>query len=266
MQDLEITRRIDKICKPILVHLPIQAVAFARFYDDHRRFCLSNSNAFITTFVDDPKYFLSVPQPRLPQGFTMQVRVFDSESVAKVGDPKLRALYEEMASDTCKGLGLQPALSILQRKDGYFDEFSFFPGQYDINPYESLLQSQEVLQHFMFYFLEHAAEIIRNTVPVRAHGTQISPLNDSAKKLCLQVMQTKKYYIDSNRYLTKREAHCAHLLASNKNSREISVGMGISIRTAEEYIENVKTKMQLTSKQELPAALCSLGFDRLVEF
>ena len=69
-----------------------------------------------------------------------------------------------------------------------------------------------------------------------------------------------------NAYLTKREAHCAHLITKNFCSREIAEVMGISIRTVEEYIENIKFKTQLLNKSKLQAFLCQSGFDRLIEF
>lgn len=269
MLGIEAFKAIEKICKPLTTHLPVQVVSYARFYPDGRRICLSNSPDFIHHFVDKNDYFRSVPNPRLAGGLNSMVRIADVNALIVTTDSRLKTLYTNMMSDGVGILKTQPPYSLLSSKPGYFEEFSFFPSVYQVGAYERLISNHDVLLHFTFYFLEKAFDIIRtceatffdNAELVRAEN--IAVLNN-----CLQTMKTKKYFFDSgmNSYLTRREAQCAYLITKNLSSREIALAMNISVRTAEEYIENIKLKSQLSNKNKLQAFLCKSGFDRMLEF
>jgi DNA-binding CsgD family transcriptional regulator len=269
MQNLETYKLIDRICKPITKNLPIQIVSYARFYPNATRLCLSTSPNFSNHFVETKDYFRSLPNPTMVSGLNSMVRIADVNALIVTTDSKLKGFYENMMSDGIGIFRVQPPYSILVSKPGYFEEFSFFPSVDDKGAYETLIANHDVLRHFMFYFLEQAHELIRQTVPLNFQNNEHLKVNtETANGLCLQAMQTKKYFLDTdtNLYLTKREAHCAHLITKNLNSREIAEAMNISNRTVEEYIDKIKLKSQITNKNKLQSYLCQTGFDHLLEF
>lgn len=59
--------------------------------------------------------------------------------------------------------------------------------------------------------------------------------------------------------LTGKQSECAFLLTLGKTAREISVLLGLSKRTVEHYIENMKNKMYCHSKSELIENLVANG-------
>ena len=52
-------------------------------------------------------------------------------------------------------------------------------------------------------------------------------------------------------YLSKRESECLYLYARGKIARDIAIMLGLSRRTVEHYLDKVKTKMGVASKNEL---------------
>ena len=60
--------------------------------------------------------------------------------------------------------------------------------------------------------------------------------------------------------LTQKELECIDHLLVGKTAVEIAKALGISIRTAETHLSNIKDKLYCTSKSQLIAQLMKLGF------
>ncbi|CAM2944449.1 transcriptional regulator LuxR [Legionella steigerwaltii] len=54
-----------------------------------------------------------------------------------------------------------------------------------------------------------------------------------------------------NIYLSRREKECLQFLIRGKNTREVAQILGLSKRTVEHYLENIKNKMSVNTKSEL---------------
>jgi DNA-binding CsgD family transcriptional regulator len=65
----------------------------------------------------------------------------------------------------------------------------------------------------------------------------------------------------NNQYLSKRELECLHLAIRGKSARQAAIELGISQRTVEEYLNNIKLKMRVKSKSEMIDAGVNLLFD-----
>ena len=63
-------------------------------------------------------------------------------------------------------------------------------------------------------------------------------------------------------YLTNREAHCALFLLLGHTSKDIASLMGISPRTVEYYVSQIKVKIQVKRKSEISIALLKTDFIR----
>lgn len=61
-------------------------------------------------------------------------------------------------------------------------------------------------------------------------------------------------------YLTSREAECMSLFARGHTMRTAAEEMGISIRTVESYLANVKERLEIHSKSAVITALYNSGF------
>lgn len=90
---------------------------------------------------------------------------------------------------------------------------------------------------------------------------------DSFKQL--QFAPYCHYYIEEGNtelYLTMREAQVVLLSMMGKTAKEVSRRLGISFRTVEYYLENVKRKLDCDSKREaINRLLCSNFLVNLIE-
>lgn len=267
MQELHLYKEIDKICKPITQHLPIGLFSMIRFYPDGRRICISNSGTYISNFA--VKYIDSVPQPELPTKSDSGIRIADVNGLIAMANSNFKTVFLKMVEQLERDFTTLVPFEILMAKPDYLDEFAFFPSNTHHSAYETLRSNYDVLRHFTFYFLDQASEIIRYAPRYKFINNQPPVCTvTSSNSLCIQAMKTKKYFLntDTNTYLTKREAHCAHLITRNLSSREIAEIMSISGRTVEEYINNIKLKTEILHKSKLQDYLIRSGFDRMIEF
>lgn len=267
---------VKKITKPLLKNLPVNTFVYARFYPNGKRLSLSNSEAFLDHHVDKDtymdgaekrNYFKSVPTPQIAENLNSMIRIADVNALIMTTNSAMKDFYLQMLEDTSRFLNLQAAYSILIAKPNYYEEFIFFADNKHRRAYETFMSNHDVLQHFRFYFLEKAYHLIRQTKILDETPFDNETVFQNNKD-ALEAMKTQKFFIDTDAsiYLTKREAHCAHLITRNFNAREISEQMKISQRTVEEYIQNIKLKSQILNKSKLQSYLCQLGFDNLVEF
>lgn len=56
---------------------------------------------------------------------------------------------------------------------------------------------------------------------------------------------------DKKNMLSAREKQCAHYLLNGMTAKEIGLKLGLSFRTIEAYIENMKMKLRCRNKIEL---------------
>lgn len=60
-----------------------------------------------------------------------------------------------------------------------------------------------------------------------------------------------------NAYLSKREKDCLYHYVRSKSTREISQILGLSKRTIEHYLENIKQKLHVSTRSELIDKVCN---------
>lgn len=63
------------------------------------------------------------------------------------------------------------------------------------------------------------------------------------------------------KYLTERETQCAQKLVKGLTNAEVGRELGLSTRTIEFYVRNMRTKLQVSNKNELVDCLKSVKLD-----
>ncbi len=61
----------------------------------------------------------------------------------------------------------------------------------------------------------------------------------------------KSEYILDGAHLTSREVQCLRLLQQGKTAKQTAKELHLSYRTVESYLDNIKVKLDATSKAEL---------------
>ncbi len=87
---------------------------------------------------------------------------------------------------------------------------------------------------------------IKHSYLAHINASTSSPVGDGPVS---KPLRQREYYRDG--YLTARESECIKLLILNKKLIEIAEELGLSKRTVEFYMKNVRTRFDLRKKAEM---------------
>lgn len=157
----------------------------------------------------------------------------------------------------------------------HYKELYYFVSKRDDSYHDFCLHNLDVLYQFVKYFTEKAKKIIEkasvnqiiipsNFIPPEKIANFDFNISDSNQKIerFLKGIATNKYYLlrdPYNRYLTQREYECIKWLILGKSADEIGMILGISRRTVEDYIKNIKFNFNCRKITRLIYHLTKLG-------
>ncbi len=169
-------------------------------------------------------------------------------------------------------------LTIIEKHDTYADFFHFGTTHDNYIAPELLVTKLDYLYRFIAYFKQKA-----NPIVVEAEKTRFKLLVPQAKQITLNdlndtLIQTQddhdllhklfkktevtRLYLGSefnNSYLTRREMDVLRLMKDGQKPVEIAKSMGLSVRTLETHLKNIKAKLKCKTLFELGFALGTLG-------
>ena len=94
-------------------------------------------------------------------------------------------------------------------------------------------------------------------------------LNDQVKIITSQTHSTCKLYFIGGTfpdvYFTTREAECMALLLKGKSIKDTSIVLGISLRTVESYVKNMRIKLGCRNKHHLIETVFTTAFPKVAE-
>ncbi len=158
--------------------------------------------------------------------------------------------------------------------NGTREIFELYSHENDPNTQNFALSHEDILQHAYQFFLDQTFSLRKNaqkeplvktlTVP----KTEITPLSLSKENVDSdQNYPIRRYFLHGatheGEYLTAQEARCLKLLFQCRSTTQIGKTLGLSSRTVEHYINQVKLKLDCSTKAELYDVLMSLGFHKL---
>lgn len=73
--------------------------------------------------------------------------------------------------------------------------------------------------------------------------------------------QQNNMHLLENKFLSKREKECLNQIVRGKSARAIADLLGLSKRTVEGYLENIKNKLNVSTKSELIAKIFDKNFN-----
>lgn len=115
----------------------------------------------------------------------------------------------------------------------------------------------DLLQRFIHFFTDQAQELLKaaeaNKIylpsPQKINTERVNNivLSNQVRKEFIENTKINRYFIlneSDNLYLTQRQAECAKLLVNGFTAKQISKIIGISHRTIEGYLLDIKQKIQ----------------------
>lgn len=170
-----------------------------------------------------------------------------------------------LTEDLVNKLSLQRGICIFRRKENYVDVYYIASTKNTTsNIYDLYLNNPQTIFRLIDFFQEAIAPKLplahkdfflpymdgcRLKLPGISHDSSTKDLQDFYAATNL-----KKYSLDNESQkfsLSLRELQCLHLIAHGYTSKDIANELGLSYRTVEHYLVNIRNKVECTDKTEL---------------
>ncbi len=242
------TNEMHTICEPIKKFFGATYFSYVELYPPNIRIqlCMSSVDWVEFYYKNFPKYFKKTEEDE------------DDESGLFTWDmvPSRKLVNADMRNYFNIANGV-----ILVREKGDHCESFFFAGTSDNYRAQHLfVNNQDLLERFASYFKEKAAHLIKEAkkqpiiMPPPYPSLHLPNKMDSSS-------YSKDVFIEDTRVtsadqttginLSAREKECLHLYVRGKTAKEIGKALHLSNRTIENYLQNIKLKLGLSSKSQL---------------
>lgn len=161
--------------------------------------------------------------------------------------------------------------------------FFFSTDAENYNQLEYYWNHLDLLEHFIAYFRDKSADLIKEcegsrlVLPAEFRQTPAKYLlqnNETEvavdrQKFLTALMQHKGdallLFLQDYEPLTKRERQCLELLLQESTATRIAEKLNLSVRTVEDYLERIKSKLGCSTKQELIVRLTAYSSKSLIK-
>lgn len=244
-------KKIDQICKTLYQTTPITYFCYQRVYFDDRYTLLPTHPSMVDYFwknrLIQDLWLFSESARSISSGlyFWHMARLFSTP------------IQREIAHGVSKQIGLTEGIDIIERHHDFFDVYTFASN--DLNIYKV---SISFLRQFIFYFKKEGYLLCRNAWEEKLdvsfnlpsqNNFSLPPTTWDNNLYNNDSFNLDKYYLFSrsaDTFLTKREIDCLRQMANGKTSKEAALLLGISYRTVDKHIENIKLRLECHSVRE----------------
>jgi LuxR family quorum-sensing system transcriptional regulator SolR len=253
---------IDDLCAHIK-KIGVTYFSHTRIFDDGSRFDLNNNPVMIEQFYfnKDEIYKAYAPEvnPRTVETDIVCLDSFHNNKAAEF----LRECY-----------GIDHMIVKIDKHDGYCDSWNFGTSRNNHGFYATFFRNQEMIKLFIEFYLSKAEDIIEAcskdriiVVSDSAPSTNDIIMPGADARVCDEVhsallAQINKLKIGSCEHLTKTEIRCCQLLLEGMSRKEIANILCKSPRTIDTHIQNIRQKLNCSTKAQMMSVLRSMGFIR----
>lgn len=241
---------INEISQPLFQNTDIVYFKYTRLYNNGSFFIL-NSRADILQYITDQKLYLKPTEIHLFERYLLM-----SLNIA----PSERNVIHEVLKVYRDRFQLGNFFYINDVKKQYIQSFVFATQENNHDIISYYLNNKDILDKYSCYFMDKAAGIIQAAhafmvqLPEwalfiqehRARAVEVSDFEDT-------IIPERLYISDElgEIHFTKREFECLRRYARGSAAKVIAYDLGISPRTVECHIDNIKRKLGCHSKSQL---------------
>jgi DNA-binding CsgD family transcriptional regulator len=160
--------------------------------------------------------------------------------------------------------GLDNFFYFVKGNINYVDFFVFASALYNKKIINFYLNQRDILEQFVYDFKNKASKLITQGVSnkiilpenmqLRLEDINSDSIQLSESQTDLSTIKNQSqiiHYLGRSIKCTKREMDCLHLLSSGYTAKEVAIQFGISPRTIENHINNIKSKFGLNRKPDI---------------
>lgn len=217
-----------------------------RIFNDKSRLSLSNRGDWLEHF-NKQQYIKNAYFSKNPILLTQEYYLWD-----------VMINPDNVMSVAKNDFNIAHGFTIVDKNKEYIDLF-LFATTYDNHEINNFYINQlDVLKHFISYYKDKSRIIIKNCQPdqptnVVSKNNQIPCEKDKINEFYLATALKKHYLNNDNSsfILSSREYECLSILVKGYSLKEASVMMDINQRTIYSYLENIKNKLNCSTKSEV---------------
>lgn len=248
---------VNEICRPFFQKTGLNVFIYGRHYKDGSFYSLSTHR----------EYYLHHFKKEWPLGPTVQKLPAQRKFyyLPIMGESEY---YDRMVCEIAEEFNIAHPFYIIERYPDYFEITVFGAELKKFDIVNFYLNYPNVLENFKAYFVERAKELIirseKNKIVLPVHMRPAESSFVAVNQRALQVtnkLRIDRIYLNNTNggYLTQREFECVKLLILGKSAEEIGLIVGLSKRTVEKYLENIKRKFSCTKTTQLIYELTKSG-------
>lgn len=237
---------ISAISRPLHMHLLIHYFAFKRTYLDGSKIYLFNHPEYYQHWFNK-QYYLIGNREAKPTAYTDGYDLWEC-----LPDPY--KLYQEGADN----FNIAHGLTITRKHQDHCDFFFFATNRENHEVKRLYLDRRDIFERYCDYFLEYSTSSISKAESAKVilpFSTKLISIGSaSAIENFLNDIDCSKH--NGLYRLTSRQAECAYHLAKGMSYKEIAIILGgLSPRTIEEHVYNIRQKLNCRNKSELISIL-----------
>lgn len=239
---------ITTLIRPLTNQLGINYFLFIREFNNGNRIWLTNNGPWEEHFHKKEYYRISAFENPQEQRFT---GIY----------PWYCLKGQEVFNDARKSFNINNGITILEKSQEKSDFFHFAVPYNNIHGENACAENIEILRLFINFFRDQAKGLItlaeKNminiappTAPLQLKKTQKTY---DIKSFALEITPARHYLSDDDKevYLTQKEMECIQWCIHGKSSEEIAMILGVSKRTVEAHLENMKQKLNCYKQFQL---------------
>jgi len=244
---LKVNNDVRQIANPLIDFFGLNYFAFRRIYNDGRHVVLGTSSDWIVKYYTN-KYFKKKETQKFSTGTAVRPIVWDF-----MQKDSFSALAMQQAGEA----GFYHSFTLVICENNYTELVSLSaPRGHD--PSEDYLTRLDYIERFIKYFRNEALNLIMQAEksPILTDQIIQIPGADEIKReiTFLNKTNTQKLNVIVNGKiitLSKKETACARLILNGKSTKQVASLLEIKEKTAENYLDNIKKKLNCNYKTEL---------------
>ncbi len=248
-------QEIQGICKPFFDQYRLNHLNYMRLYNDNTVFYLCNGYGWLEHY--------------LKQSYPM-IGAFEQKPELRNFHYVLWSALDEndlILKDTREIFNTHHGIAIIKKYKDYYEFYNIGTDNKSQHSINFFINNYDILNQFTHVFKDKAAKLMRLACTNRI--ALAKPVNGQAQ---LKDSLIKASYQSSARLancdkktelacLTKAELVCIKLYVAGKISKEIANMLGISERTVEKHIENIKLKLNCKNLFQLGYVIAKAGIE-----
>lgn len=226
---------VNHFCQSALQQHGILFFAYGQFFDDGRCNLLSNNSVLYQHFFKKNYPLLpSIPDKFLTQKFHYLI-------------PEGGA-YQQAVHDVRQFFNLKNGIDLIEKHDSYFEMTCFASDTNNTDAVNFYLNNLKFLENFSLSFKESFFDLVQKSKIILPKDMRAS--FTGIKKV-------------TQKLLSNRQSQCLYHLVRGLTAKQIAKVLGLSNRTIEFYLENLKEKFNCPNKSDLIAKAIEMGFGNI---